>query len=56
MSGGTGAGCRGAVPRAAARRAQPCVPPNTRLVGITSGGAWLAERLQKDLGLPGQPA
>ncbi|MDP2743115.1 MAG: bifunctional pyr operon transcriptional regulator/uracil phosphoribosyltransferase PyrR [Hydrogenophaga sp.] len=23
------------------------------LVGITSGGAWLAERLQKDLGLPG---
>jgi len=25
----------------------------TRLVGITSGGAWLAERLQKDLGLPG---
>lgn len=26
---------------------------DTRLVGITSGGAWLAERLQKDLGLPG---
>jgi pyrimidine operon attenuation protein/uracil phosphoribosyltransferase len=25
----------------------------TPLVGITSGGAWLAERLQKDLGLPG---
>ena len=25
--------------------------PETRLVGITSGGAWLAERLQKDLGL-----
>ena len=24
-----------------------------RLVGITSGGAWLAERLQKDLGLEG---
>jgi pyrimidine operon attenuation protein/uracil phosphoribosyltransferase len=24
-----------------------------RLVGVTSGGAWLAERLQKDLGLPG---
>jgi pyrimidine operon attenuation protein/uracil phosphoribosyltransferase len=23
------------------------------LVGITSGGAWLAERLQKDLGLEG---
>jgi len=28
--------------------------PNTRLVGITSGGAWLAERLQKDMNLPGQ--
>lgn len=27
--------------------------PQTLLVGITSGGAWLAERLQKDLGLPG---
>jgi len=26
----------------------------TRLVGITSGGAWLAARLQKDLGLPGE--
>jgi pyrimidine operon attenuation protein/uracil phosphoribosyltransferase len=24
-------------------------------VGITSGGAWLAERLQKDLGLAGEP-
>ena len=29
--------------------------PDTRLVGITSGGAWLAERLQKDLDLPGAP-
>ena len=28
---------------------------DTRLVGITSGGAWLAERLQRDLGLPGEP-
>ena len=28
--------------------------PNTRLVGITSGGAWLAERLQRDLALPGE--
>ena len=27
--------------------------PDTRLVGITSGGAWLAERLQRDLQLPG---
>ena len=25
-----------------------------QLVGITSGGAWLAERLQADLGLPGK--
>ena len=29
--------------------------PDTRLVGVTSGGAWLAERLQKDLGLDGEP-
>lgn len=29
--------------------------PDTRLVGITSGGAWLAERLQADLQLPGKP-
>ena len=28
--------------------------PMTRLVGITSGGAWLAERLQTDLGLEGK--
>ena len=27
---------------------------DTRLVGITSGGAWLAERLQRDLGLSEQ--
>lgn len=27
--------------------------PDSRLVGITSGGAWLAERAQKDLQLPG---
>jgi pyrimidine operon attenuation protein/uracil phosphoribosyltransferase len=26
----------------------------TRLVGVTSGGAWLAQRLQKDLGLSGE--
>jgi len=36
------------------RGVQQMVGPHTRLVGITSGGAWLAERLQKDLGLPGQ--
>ncbi len=28
---------------------------DTRLVGITSGGAWLAERLQKDLQLADEP-
>jgi len=27
----------------------------TALVGIWSGGAWLAERLQRDLGLAGKP-
>jgi pyrimidine operon attenuation protein / uracil phosphoribosyltransferase len=27
--------------------------PHTVLVGVWSGGAWLAERLQTDLGLPG---
>jgi pyrimidine operon attenuation protein/uracil phosphoribosyltransferase len=27
--------------------------PDSALVGIWSGGAWLAERLQADLGLPG---
>ncbi|MEO8250528.1 MAG: bifunctional pyr operon transcriptional regulator/uracil phosphoribosyltransferase PyrR [Burkholderiales bacterium] len=27
--------------------------PDTRLVGIVSGGAWLVQRLQKDLALPG---
>ncbi len=27
--------------------------PDTRLVGITSGGAWLAQLLQADLALPG---
>ena len=28
--------------------------PDTVLVGIWSGGAWLAERLQRDLKLPGE--
>jgi pyrimidine operon attenuation protein/uracil phosphoribosyltransferase len=28
--------------------------PDGRLVGITSGGAWLAQRLQQDLQLPGE--
>ena len=29
--------------------------PGTRLAGITSGGAWLVERLQRDLALAGKP-
>ena len=29
------------------------LPHDAALVGIWSGGAWLAERLQRDLGLPG---
>jgi len=29
-------------------------PVPLQLVGITSGGAWLAERLQRDLGRPGE--
>jgi len=28
--------------------------PDTRLVGVTSGGVWLAERLQRNLGLSGR--
>lgn len=37
------------------RGVQAMRSPQTQLAGITSGGAWLAERLQKDLGLPGAP-
>jgi pyrimidine operon attenuation protein/uracil phosphoribosyltransferase len=37
------------------RGVQSLRTPDTRLVGVTSGGAWLAERLQKDLGLSGEP-
>ncbi len=32
---------------------RPLLKPDAALVGIWSGGAWLAERLQRDLGLPG---
>jgi len=32
---------------------QRLLPPDAALVGIWSGGAWLAERLQRDLKLPG---
>nr|WP_315473863.1 bifunctional pyr operon transcriptional regulator/uracil phosphoribosyltransferase PyrR [uncultured Rhodoferax sp.] len=36
------------------RGVQQLCSADTRLVGITSGGAWLAERLQADLKLPGK--
>ncbi|MDP3700918.1 MAG: bifunctional pyr operon transcriptional regulator/uracil phosphoribosyltransferase PyrR [Hylemonella sp.] len=36
------------------RGVQGLCTPETRLVGVTSGGAWLAERLQRDLKLPGE--
>jgi pyrimidine operon attenuation protein / uracil phosphoribosyltransferase len=32
---------------------RPLLKADTSLVGVWSGGAWLAERLQADLGLPG---
>ena len=38
-----------------ARGVRPLMEPGTRLVGITSGGAWLAERLQQDLALADAP-
>jgi pyrimidine operon attenuation protein/uracil phosphoribosyltransferase len=37
------------------RGVQGLMRPGTRLVGITSGGAWLAERLQTDLRIEGEP-
>jgi pyrimidine operon attenuation protein/uracil phosphoribosyltransferase len=37
------------------RGVQKLLDGDTRLAGITSGGAWLAERLQRDLGLAGEP-
>ncbi|PPE69565.1 bifunctional pyr operon transcriptional regulator/uracil phosphoribosyltransferase PyrR [Caldimonas thermodepolymerans] len=33
---------------------RPLLKPDGVLVGIWSGGAWLAERLQSDLALPGE--
>lgn len=35
------------------RGVERALQPDTLLVGIWSGGAWLAERLQRDLGRPG---
>ena len=37
------------------RGVAPLLRPDTVLVGIWSGGAWLAERLHADLRRPGQP-
>ena len=34
---------------------RPLLKADTSLVGVWSGGAWLAERLQADLNLPGAP-
>lgn len=34
---------------------RPLIRPDLSLVGIWSGGAWLAEKLHRDLGLAGQP-
>ncbi|UXH77693.1 bifunctional pyr operon transcriptional regulator/uracil phosphoribosyltransferase PyrR [Roseateles amylovorans] len=36
------------------RGVQRLMQPDAALVGIWSGGAWLAERLQQDLKIPGQ--
>ena len=33
---------------------RPLLAPDAALVGVWSGGAWLAERLQRDLGRPGE--
>ena len=41
--------------RELARGIQSLRRQDTRLVGVTSGGAWLAERLHQDLGLQGEP-
>jgi pyrimidine operon attenuation protein / uracil phosphoribosyltransferase len=35
------------------RGVRPLLHDDAVLVGVWSGGAWLAERLQRDLGLPG---
>jgi pyrimidine operon attenuation protein/uracil phosphoribosyltransferase len=37
------------------RPPSPDTGEGSALVGVWSGGAWLAERLHRDLGLPGKP-
>ena len=39
--------------RELARGVRLLLRPDSRLAGITSGGAWLAQRLHSELGLPG---
>jgi pyrimidine operon attenuation protein/uracil phosphoribosyltransferase len=34
---------------------KPSIQTGLHLVGVATGGAWLAERLHADLGLPGKP-
>ena len=38
------------------RGVRAMMAPGTRLVGVASGGAWLVERLQRDLRLEGAPS
>ena len=38
------------------RGVRALMAPGTRLVGVATGGAWLVERLQRDLGLEGAPS
>ena len=38
------------------RGVRALMAPGTRLVGVASGGAWLVERLKRDLGLEGAPS
>ena len=33
------------------RQLKPCITPDTGVVGIMTGGAWLAERLHRELGV-----
>lgn len=35
-----------------AQSVRAVITPQTQLLGVTSGGVWLAQRLQQDLGLP----
>ena len=37
------------------RGVQALFRPDMRLIGVTSGGVWMAERLQRDMALAGRP-